>query len=699
MPQPTFSINKPPRLKRTKSAGGIVKNVSNRKNAVVNDSAETTGSNAVSESVVATRVRQIESSILSNKLPDGHSELKNSLVNSIKVLEKLVKELSAFSIKELITRRDIVSLTDIISIYTELGDIEVKIVRDFKKYVSLLKLSEEQIEASQDCVKPSTVDSILESSAKAIGDALNKFKRIKREFPDSPQVITCLDFVDVALPPRQGSDSGSSKTKGSDSSIGGIDSLRAKINKTENEFDKKLKEVESKIGDKNVKKDLAFHQSICRQLEKIEVRSNTALDKLSDRLERTADVTESDLNSFDNWVSNFQSKLEIILEDSKRAIDKFKEVQSVKKSDYSTFFKKQDPPRFKGDCLDYIEWKKQWLSQVSSHSPPSEFEIDLLKRHLPEEGKKKLYGCDSITTAWHLLDKMFGDKKLIVQKLKSKLRNLKPKSTEAHEIVIEVADEVEYLVKRLRLLGATDVLTIDNDFLNSIYKHLPEFHRQKWDDFDYSEYPSEWSAFMEFCNDIYTKAISKRTRMESIKEMDKNSKISSVQHSKICAVNSSGNKASAHNSNSPVEMDEKYRAKADKYGECKVCNERHTFTNKFTKRTQPSDKFLNCESFKSLNKAERGKIIERYKACRRCLSWSHDASSCTMKVIQCKEKINGSDCNKDHSKLICGSGIVYCLCVRSGNDKIDESVPSFPQMDDAVVSNGTARIVYDGGSQ
>ena len=135
------------------------------------------------------RVRQIESSISSNMLPDGHNEHKKGLVDSIKVLEKLAKELSAFSVKELITRRDIVSLTDIISVYTELGDIEVKIVRDFKKYVSLLKLSEEQIEASQDCVKPSTVDSILESSAKAIGDALNKFIRIKREFPDSLQVI------------------------------------------------------------------------------------------------------------------------------------------------------------------------------------------------------------------------------------------------------------------------------------------------------------------------------------------------------------------------------------------------------------------------------------------------------------------------------------------------------------------------------
>ena len=372
-------------------------------------------------------------------------------------------------------------------------------------------------------------------------------------------------------------------------------------------------------------------------------------------------------------------------------------MQTVKKSDYSTYFKKQDPPRFKGDCLDYVEWKKQWLSQVSSHSPPKEFEIDLLKRHLPDEGKKKLYGCDSISTAWLLLDRMYGDKKLIVQKLKSKLKNLKPKSSEAHEIVIEIADEVEYLVKRLRLLGATDVLTIDNDFLNSIYKHLPEHHRQKWDDFDSSEYPSEWSAFMEFCHDIYAKAITKRTRMESIKEMDKSSRPPQTHQSKVAAVTS--DKSSVHSSNASVDLDEKYKAKADKYGECKVCNSRHTFTNKFTKKTQPSDKFLNCEAFKSLNKSERGKVVERHKACRRCLSWSHDASSCTMKVISCKEKVNGADCSKDHSKLICGSGVIYCLSIRS-NDSIDESIPSFPQMDDIRLSDGSAaRTVYDGGSQ
>ena len=379
-------------------------------------------------------------------------------------------------------------------------------------------------------------------------------------------------------------------------------------------------------------------------------------------------------------------------------VDKLKMANTVKRSDYSTFFKKQDPPQFKGDCLDYVEWKKQWLSQVSSHSPPSEFELDLIKRNLPDDGRKKLYGCDSIATAWLLLDKMYGDKKLIVQKLKSKLKNLTPKSIEAHEIVIELSDEVEYLVKRLRLLGATEVLTIDNDFLNSIYKHLPEFHRQKWDDFDISDYPSEWSAFMDFCHDIYTKAIAKRTRMESIKEMDRNN-MHTLVPTKIGIVTSDNSSLVSHGSVAALHMDDKFSAKSDKFGDCKVCHSRHYFENKFTKKIQPSDKFLNCESFKSLNKAERGKVIECHKACRRCLSWSHDVSSCTMKVISYKERNNGSECGKDHSRLICGSGVIYCLSLRSSDDKLDECIPSFPQMDDAVIRNGTARIVYDGGSQ
>ena len=70
-------------------------------------------------------------------------------------------------------------------------------------------------------------------------------------------------------------------------------------------------------------------------------------------------------------------------------------------------------------------------------------------------------------TAWKLLEKLYGDKKLICQKLKNKLKNLQPKSVEDHEVIIELSDEVDYLVKRLKELDAVSLLVVDNDYLNA----------------------------------------------------------------------------------------------------------------------------------------------------------------------------------------------------------------------------------------
>ena len=153
-----------------------------------------------------------------------------------------------------------------------------------------------------------------------------------------------------------------------------------------------------------------------------------------------------------------------------------------------------------------MECKKRWLSQVSYHSAPSDFDIDLFEKNIPDEDKKKLFECESFTTNWLLLDKMYGDQKLIVPKLKLKLIKSKPKSKEAHKILI---DKVKYLVKRLRLLNADGIHSIYNDFLDSIYKPLPEQNRQKWDDFDFICYPSVWPRFMSFSHVIYSKAIVK----------------------------------------------------------------------------------------------------------------------------------------------------------------------------------------------
>ena len=56
------------------------------------------------------------------------------------------------------------------------------------------------------------------------------------------------------------------------------------------------------------------------------------------------------------------------------------------------------------------------------------------------------------------------------------------------------------------------------------------------------------------------------------------------------------------------------------------------------------------------------------------------------------------DCAKDHSRLICGSGIVYCLSLRS-DINVEDSIPNFPQMEDVRVEKGIARLVYDNAAQ
>ena len=120
------------------------------------------------------------------------------------------------------------------------------------------------------------------------------------------------------------------------------------------------------------------------------------------------------------------------------------------KSSSQTFLKKRDPPVFKGDCLEFLDFQRKWKNQVHSTNIPEDFELDLLKTNIPDQGRKKLFGIENLITAWKLLEKLHGDKKLICQKLKNKIKNLQPKSVEDHEIIIELSEEVDYLVKRLK---------------------------------------------------------------------------------------------------------------------------------------------------------------------------------------------------------------------------------------------------------
>ena len=147
----------------------------------------------------------------------------------------------------------------------------------------------------------------------------------------------------------------------------------------------------------------------------------------------------------------------------------------------------------------------------------------MLKKMIPEEGKKRLDGVESLPSAWLLLDKLYGDERLICQKLKSRLKNLKPKATMSHEVVIEIGIETEYLNKRFTEMGAATMLNFDDDFLIACYRHLPKDCQRDWHKFSKSGFEHKWTAFMSFMEEMSSIAWElDKTHVNALKdEIDK----------------------------------------------------------------------------------------------------------------------------------------------------------------------------------
>ena len=77
-----------------------------------------------------------------------------------------------------------------------------------------------------------------------------------------------------------------------------------------------------------------------------------------------------------------------------------------------------------------------------------------------------------------------------------------------------------------------------------------------------------------------------------------------------------------------------------------------------------------------------------------------------MKVIDCTETVNGGRCHKDHSRLVCNSGVAYCCAVKSVSlsataaaAEIDVFGATLHYLQDILVNKKVkARVFWDDGS-
>ena len=350
-----------------------------------------------------------------------------------------------------------------------------------------------------------------------------------------------------------------------------------------------------------------------------------------------------------------------------------------------TFLKKIDPPKFDGDEISYPDFKRKWVANVSRANLSPESELDRLRDNVPSQASKMLFGEVTMAGAWGIMDNLYGNKTIIANKLKTQLKTIKAVGKEDFDMVINLAIDVKTIDKRLRSLNLQQMLCYDDEYLSSVFRALPSSERLEWLKFDKTAYSFEWEAMMVFLEQAREKAINTKVLLSCYgeqpveklscekcgisghKKANCPARFNAMQGS-MADDDSSDDDEDAVKNRKEREKEMKKRVK-DKCGKCPICNVRHTFTRKKDGKEWPTDRFISCAKFQKLTPKDRALQLEKCNGCSRCTGWSHKKDNCSVPATyRCGLDKNGVKCQSDHSRLVCGSGVVYC-----GNTNISVS--------------------------
>ena len=64
------------------------------------------------------------------------------------------------------------------------------------------------------------------------------------------------------------------------------------------------------------------------------------------------------------------------------------------------YLEKSKPPRYRGDEVEYPEFRRKWLSIVSKADLPEESEVDKLRDSIPNDAKDQIYGMTTMVKCW-----------------------------------------------------------------------------------------------------------------------------------------------------------------------------------------------------------------------------------------------------------------------------------------------------------
>jgi hypothetical protein len=320
--------------------------------------------------------------------------------------------------------------------------------------------------------------------------------------------------------------------------------------------------------------------------------------------------------------------------------------------------------------------------------------MDKLRDNIPKDAKDQLYGVDKLEEAWKILSQRYGDKMIIGKKLKSQLKSVQTSGKSDPERVVNLKIKVRNIVTRLKTLDMESALTHDSEFLSAVFTALPDKYRQEW--LKQAEGEDRWLDMLVFLDNAYDRAMKEMALLSVVEEKPLKKDV------KAAGVTIGGGNDVAEEENAS-----KFKKLKEAFGKCSVCNQSHTWKNR-QGSVWPSDRFINCRKFSDMSTQQRAAAVEKVKGCARCTSWGHQRKDCRMRPNSCFADTGTSKCNGDHSKLLHGSGNVYCAALSAGAGGSNPDIFSCVKEEEDTVyylqdipvskSQDTARVLWDRGS-
>jgi hypothetical protein len=416
----------------------------------------------------------------------------------------------------------------------------------------------------------------------------------------------------------------------------------------------KIKDLESKVNllseQNKMMNDISVeNEELKKMVEQLETENSVLEDEKNALNETKPNITGNSMEFLANTISNTLKEnsanlttfAEKFLVNQKQAETSNNSANNFKSNYLKEYVK--DLPLFYGAPKDWPAFKKAFL-ETSKVGGFSQFE-DMCRLSKALRGQARdlvdrlLGNSSNIKAVLKILERRFGDSRIIYNELKQKILHCKPaKSNNEDLIVLNTA--IGNLIETMKSLNADSYLN-DISLVEDIIRKLPEPLQDKWYDKLESEIGQEDSD--DETEDYKNISLIRHVNTYSVNDIYKFMR---------SAVNCANYKAA------PVQQSN-FRQKVLYTNDKNFGNENKK--NNFTKRWQsnePSKYCFYCKSkdhfafdclkFTNLIVDERQKLVQEKKICQSCLKSSrHNTSICFKKKICGK-----NNCNEFHHPLL-----------------------------------------------